>query len=114
MGNQECYWKGVIMAAKDKYYTKDVNGQQIALGDLVASSFSYGDKRIPVQGIVWRVTNSGLMGIEVEANPGNPGVHSTKKFHPEHTTLLARETEIDKYRASLVDCNQTTTTMKGK
>lgn len=102
------------MVIKDKYYTKDVNGDEIALGDLVASSFSYGDKRIPVQGKVRRVTNTGLMEIEVEANPRNPGVHSTKKFHPEHTTLLAKETQIDKYRASLVDCNKTKTTTKGK
>lgn len=102
------------MIIKDKYYTKDVNGNTVALGDLVSSSFSYGDKRIPVQGIVRRVTNTGLMEIEVEANPRNPGVHSTKKFHPEHTVLLSPEAQIDKYRASLVDCNQKNTTTKGK
>lgn len=97
------------MTAKGKYYSRDAYGTTVGLGDLVASSFSYGDRRIPVKGIITKVTNAGFMELDVEINPvkkSNPSVGSTKKYHPEHTILIVHEDQIDKHRSSLVEWNK--------
>lgn len=99
---------------KQKYYSKDANGNAVALGDLVASSWAYGSGRVSVIGTIRKITTTGLMEIDIEEEHGKHRTPMVQKFHPKHTTLLAPEAGIDKYRASLVEFKKKQTSKEGK